>query len=246
MVCDPVLAHTKHRSVIVDPAGMDFIKGKSTSGAGGASGAIYTQIGLTTFPTAVTNGITKPGDAVWYRYTNSRLKKKEREVIHVVGPDFRRGRTTQTAAVKQLSKAYHSVLVCMVKRLLSGKQEQLHLRLLPISSGIFAGQFEKDMPQMTWQAVCQAFCALNAEQQSTLLNLKSVSMCVLKRDQCPPYREALIESRSVNAGSNAHAMRKRKRSPSEGPPHSPNYYVPKMHVRVERSILVEHPEVNTK
>ena len=180
ILCQSVLKNTD-RNVIVDPAGLDFLARGSTSGAGGASGAIYTKLRLRSFPPEVTKAIEKIGDAAWWSYTQGHRRAV---VIHVAGPDCCGKNLTPKQAVATLSVACYSVFLCMLKQLRHPQGKQTELRLLPISSGIFAGKFKtKAVEQLTWQAVSGAFCRLQIMDKLNVQKL-SITMCVLGTTQC--------------------------------------------------------------
>ena len=90
----------------------------------------------------VFQAITRAGDAKYHCYNGNQ------HVIHVVGPDFRSFRLlSQKDAIEMLGRAYRNVLheaaTSRLKR----------LRLLPVSSGVFAGSFSQSMPIITME-VC--------------------------------------------------------------------------------------------
>ena len=70
--------------VVVDPAGLPYIR-SGPSGAGGASGQLYKWLGISDgqFPQSVQEAITDSLQAKFHSYDPGK------NVIHVVGPDFR-------------------------------------------------------------------------------------------------------------------------------------------------------------
>ncbi|CAE7454743.1 unnamed protein product [Symbiodinium natans] len=163
-------------TVVVDPAGLRFIQDLGPAGAGGASGAIYSwlKIGLEArFPHEVRHAVRKEGDAKLHSYGS-------KQVIHVVGPNLNEisvaTAATRAAAVQQLTTAYMHIL----EQFLSS--EARHLRLLPVSSGIFAGPFQHDLPEMTFASLDSAFRSLPVESQRRLLRL-GVKLCIFDQQQ---------------------------------------------------------------
>jgi len=167
-------------TAFVDPAGLPYIQ-SSPGGAGGASGQIYKFLGIThdpRFPDDVRAAITEPLQAKFHAY-GSRL------VIHVVGPNFQgRFNCTYDDALEELSQAYASSLAefasCPARR----------LRMLPISSSIFAGSFQKDMPDLTAQALAMGFEMLGAGQQERVLSAESLEMCIFSEAELESFEEA--------------------------------------------------------
>jgi hypothetical protein len=141
-------------TVIVDPAGMNFITKGATDGAQNASGAIYEFLGIKTFPTKVTRNITKEGDARRFEYEVPGKKGEKRHVVHVVGPDFTNDKedTRWHEAVERLGTAYANAI---------DQAENIHhvttVRLPVISGGIFAGKFGYQnancVPELTARAI---------------------------------------------------------------------------------------------
>ena len=172
----------KH-TVIVDPAGLRFIQDLGPAGAGAASGAIYSwlKIGLNAqFPADVRREVRREGDAKLHKYGH-------KQVIHVVGPDLNDASVstaeTRAPAVEKLTAAYLRIL----KEFLSSNAAQL--RLLPVSGGIFAGPFQKDLPKMTFASLDAAFQSLPALGQSRLLR-REVKMCIFDQSQLQEFEAA--------------------------------------------------------
>ena len=87
--------------VVVDPAGLPYIR-SGPSGAGGASGQLYKWIGISShFPQSVQDAIQDSLQAKFWSYDNG-----QKNVIHVVGPDFR----SRTAAGLYLQKLVAAIL----------------------------------------------------------------------------------------------------------------------------------------
>lgn len=178
--CPQVAPEPSSTEVFVDPAGLHHIQ-RSPSGAGGAAGAIYRFLGISSdpaFPEAVKAAITEPGMAKFHIYG-------DKKVIHVVGPDFQsRRKCKYEDAVNELAQAYCSTLTEFAE---SGEK---FLRLLPISSSIFAGHFEPQMPQMTMEALHQGFSMLDAAAQDSLLAAESLEMCIFMEADFQRFQEA--------------------------------------------------------
>eukprot|EP00759_Apiculatamorpha_spiralis_P011979 PhF_6_TR19088/c0_g1_i1/m.28075 len=178
--------------VIVDPAGLHHIHGETgPQGAGGASGSIYKWLGidqLTSFPSIVKQRITRDGDACFYSYDNN-----TKNVVHVVGPDFRKGEWTRRAAVTALARAYCSVLAEYSEaiRVGDGGVTRHTLRMIPISGGIFSGPYAAEMPSLTWEAIELATRYLNSNEMDVLMSpsCRDISMCIFMEKDMPSFVE---------------------------------------------------------
>eukprot|EP00927_Polykrikos_kofoidii_P008990 TRINITY_DN13741_c0_g1_i1.p1 TRINITY_DN13741_c0_g1~~TRINITY_DN13741_c0_g1_i1.p1 ORF type:complete len:1085 (+),score=183.48 TRINITY_DN13741_c0_g1_i1:59-3313(+) len=162
----------------LDPAGLQFISG-SPGGAGGASGSIYEWLGIKgdpSFPDDVRSSITKQLQAKFHDYGGKRC-------IHVVGPDFRGRRCAESEAVADLAQAYKAALVEFVA---SGAN---CLRLLPVSSGIFAGPFASKFPGMTAEALERGFALLQPAEKSAVFGA-SLELCIFAEAEFPEYEVA--------------------------------------------------------
>ena len=162
---------------IVDPAGLQYIK-NGTKGAGGASASIYKFIGLSgAFPEDVSGAIFRATDAKFHAY-----KGGEHKVVHVVGPDFRDGTWSKREAALELSRAYRNVLHEWVL------SETKTLRLLPISSGIFAGTLSDELTPLTHEAICVGFEQLHPfDQQACIAEDRRVELCIFNEGEYPKY-----------------------------------------------------------
>jgi len=180
-------------TVIVDPAGLDFIQKPGRHGGGpanarGASGAIYEWLGIRThetFPVPVREAIQIPGKAKFFQY-------EARRVIHVVGPNLHtvHGNCSEVmdTAIDRLATAYANVFSEVLP---SGATS---LRLLPISGGIFAGRFAEDIPWMTFAALDKGFRTLPVTTQSELLQRLGdgrIEVCIFGAGVLPEYTAAL-------------------------------------------------------
>jgi len=163
-------------TVVVDPAGMPYIKGdEDVEDAGGASGALYRRLGLDYMPDEVENGINEILDAKYHQY-------EAFPVIHVVGPRLFQV-TDENEAIKQLATAYYNVLREFVR---SGKSK---MRLVPVSSGIFAGPFKSRMPDITHKAWTQAMTRLD-DNEKAHLEKSSIELCIFEEREVESYTKA--------------------------------------------------------
>ena len=160
-------------AVVVDPAGLRFIQGASIGGAQGASEAIYKWLGTGfAFPADVTKKVTAVTMAAFHAYGTGPSAK---HVIHVASPDLR-GATFDEAR-EWLTEAYQSVFA-EFKRHGAGRT----LRLLPLSSGVFVGSFEKKIHELT----ARAFYAAGGAEIDNLV------LCTFTSDPAP-YITALAK-----------------------------------------------------
>ena len=157
---------------------MRYIK-EGPRGAGAASGAIYEWIGLRggrPFPTRVQYGITKATEAIFHRY------QEDRNVIHAVGPDFREIECDEEGAVLYLAHTYANVFREAV-RCYQQFNEVKRLRLLQISSGVFAGGFTKEqMARITARAIVGALKSITKRKLGDLAKFE-IKMCIFDPDQ---------------------------------------------------------------
>lgn len=164
---------------IVDPAGMSYIQETGPSGAGAASGAIYKWLGIRSwdaFPEDVRASVRRDCDAKLHRYGG-------KTVIHVVGPDFRQVQCTQDQATAMLSQAYSNTLLEFLKSSCS------ELRMLPISGGVFAGPFKRDIPEITCKALRDALRKIPPQSQQALTS-RRVCLCIFTQSLWADFQEA--------------------------------------------------------
>jgi hypothetical protein len=140
--------------VVVDPAGLQFIRDNTPGKARALSEAVYRFLGISVFPQGVRAAITKAGRAAHHTYTRRGAEKTD--VIHVVGPNFEElSHKMWHDAVRKLKKAYASVL-----RVAENLHTDLRVIRLPvISGGKFSGKFGEHgcVPELTARAVLAAF-----------------------------------------------------------------------------------------
>uniref|UniRef100_A0A7S3B3J4 Macro domain-containing protein n=1 Tax=Haptolina ericina TaxID=156174 RepID=A0A7S3B3J4_9EUKA len=179
----------------IDPAGLHYIQAHGPAGAGGASGAIYSHIGISgdaSFPQLVRDGVQAAGDACLHAYSVGGV---EHYVIHTVGPDLRVGDPTWKQAVRVLSRAYYNVLSEFhrerAKRDASAPQLTT-LRLLPISGGIFAGAYQDQIAPLTMAALANGYRMLGAAEQKQLLGEAiQLHLCIFLEKEMSAFEAAL-------------------------------------------------------
>eukprot|EP00931_Biecheleriopsis_adriatica_P103592 TRINITY_DN78403_c0_g1_i1.p1 TRINITY_DN78403_c0_g1~~TRINITY_DN78403_c0_g1_i1.p1 ORF type:complete len:292 (-),score=72.19 TRINITY_DN78403_c0_g1_i1:190-1065(-) len=173
-------------TAVVDPAGLRFIQSLGPAGACCASAAVYDWVGIrndAAFPESVRESVQDETDAAFHKYG-------DRDVIHVVGPDFFASDANSKGkelAVEDLTKAYGNVLSEFVA---SGAAR---LRLLPISGGTFAGPFKKDLPEMTFTALENSFISLSQHSQEALLEALGdgkIEMCIFEEKELASFQSA--------------------------------------------------------
>lgn len=180
---------------VVDPAGLQFIQDLGPQGAGGASGAIYRWLGIdqaSHFPPDVRQGIRATGDAKFHNYGSHMA-------IHVVGPDLVKlgvaGPVSEGVAIDQLAQAYANVLS---EFLVASEKGVKVLRLLPISGGIFSGDFREDLPRLTFTALARGFSKLAAPSQKQLTSTGlRLEMCIFEESDLPSFKAAYAAAKQA-------------------------------------------------
>eukprot|EP00438_Fugacium_kawagutii_P023725 Skav228052 [mRNA] locus=scaffold1188:227944:228687:+ [translate_table: standard] len=175
-------------TILVDPAGLPFIRHKGPRDAKGAAQANYQWLEISeaeSFPQPVKEAITEECKAKYHAYAGGKKK-----CIHVVGPDLRSsdGKDfTFDQAVEKLTIAYRNVFeeFCRV-----GMKHNLYqMRLLPLSGGIFSGPFKEDLHRMTAQAVQAAFSQLAEDKKHHMMN-SSIDMCIFMESEFDIFASA--------------------------------------------------------
>ena len=170
---------------MVDPAGLPYIKNMGPAKAGGASGAVYKWLRIhndEAFPEPVRDAIKETGQVKYHAY-------QDKHCIHAVGPDFRKQtNASQKEAVHQLAPVYHSIL----KEFLSTPLKQL--RLLPISGGIYAGNLQEHIHEITAQAIVQGFNCLSYNRKEQTRN-RQIQMCIFEKAQHSKFSKAFKSQR---------------------------------------------------
>jgi len=174
--------------VIVDSAGHHVINPGGPRCAKGAAQSIYKWLGIDrddTYSLDVRTNLHGPGQAVYKSYGD------ERHVIHTFGPDLRSMPNAWDDAVEILARTYESVLREFVA---SGRQE---LRLLPVSGGILAGEYSKQMPQLTAAALRVAlsrvpdFAGTAMLPSDILSGHRQIRLCIFVEAEADAYKLAL-------------------------------------------------------
>ena len=95
--------------------------------------------------------------------------------IHTVGPKLGHGKYTDAEAVWKLAGAYRNVLSQFVRFAVSKAAAgpaptgtPVRLRLLPISGGIFAGEYQQDIAPLTLAALEEGIGLLTEEERGVL------------------------------------------------------------------------------
>ena len=155
--------------------------------AGAASRSIYVWCGLEAqeaFPKDVKDTITEPGKAKFHSYEVGGSRSR-RNAIHVVGPDFRQRPYSDLEAINTLSDTYANVL----REVALTPASIRTIRMLPISGGVFLGDFKSDLTHMTICALKNGFERLSPEEQGRVLE-KDVQMCIFLASELPTFERA--------------------------------------------------------
>ena len=95
--------------------------------------------------------------------------------IHTVGPKLGHGKYTDNEAVWKLAGAYRNVLSQFVRFAVSKAAAgpaptgtPVRLRLLPISGGLFAGEYQQDIAPLTLAALEEGIGLLTEEERGVL------------------------------------------------------------------------------
>jgi len=131
----------------------------------------------------VQNAITEATHAHYHTYDNGGSK---RHVIHVVGPEL--FGVEREEAVRLLTAAYSNVLQQFVSAT-TANSDLTTLRLLPISGGIFAGNWKDEMPKLTMEALTAAAGSLTEEQLETL-KARKLELCIFMADDLQKFEDA--------------------------------------------------------
>ena len=119
--------------------------------------------------------------------------------IHTVGPKLGHGKYTDNEAVWKLAGAYRSVLSQFVRfaesKAAAGPAPTgtpVRLRLLPISGGLFAGEYQQDIAPLTLAAL-EAGIGLLTEEECAVLAKDGVQieLCVFRAVELAPFRAAM-------------------------------------------------------
>lgn len=177
-------------TAIVDAAGLHHIRDKGPCGASGSAGAIYKHLGIQkmrSFSSDVVHAIRAEGDAKLHSYGND-------HVIHAIGPDFRRepyctGNAEQ--GLEALAKAYSNILQEFAAPRLPPATPFRHLRLLPLSSGIFSGNYGQSLPGTTMRALGAGFAMIDTGARQRVLDARTLELCIFSEAEYERYAVAL-------------------------------------------------------
>ena len=191
-------------TAFVDPAGLPFIQRAGPGGAGGASGSIYEHIGIRdddAFPEDVVAAIQNECEAAYHRYETE--DGGVHHCIHTVGPMLGYDKYSWEEAAEKLAGAYHNVLSQYISFATSRAEAGLpegaavRLRLLPISGGIFAGEYQKRIAPLTLAALAQGLDRLSDEARALLEREEGapqVELCVFLAVELEAFRAALARA----------------------------------------------------
>jgi hypothetical protein len=101
---------------------------------------------------------------------------------YTVGPDLRLNPDLEEAQ-RLLVAAYHHIF----SEFVSSRRKVL--RLLPVSSGIFAGAFKKEMPELTMQCMRLGFGELKPQEREALQGCE-LHLCIFLEKELPAYQAA--------------------------------------------------------
>jgi len=187
--------------VIVDPAGFPFIGKNNAKGAGGASGSIYTWLGIRrtgSFPPEVHRYFNFDAEVCAETLAKFHTYSEGQHVIHAIGPKVMQLRE----GLHDLARTYHNVLVEFCDSIRNGNRKvPKTLRLSPISSGIFLmnKRLEKHMPQVTWSALSVAIMMLPPSLQDELKHV-AIEVCIFQKNEFAAY-EASLQTKQAMFGS---------------------------------------------
>ena len=190
-------------TVIVDPAGSEYILGNQPiTSAGGASISIYKFLAEKntsfSFAETVRNDFEKQKDDPTSHASVGYYKSQNVHVIHVVGPDARtKPFINKDTFMKALKQAYKNVFAKFIetKQKLEQTQQnkQWELRLLPISGGIFAGNQGGDMHNLTATALYEAL--VNLREPETVWENVNINMCIYKEAEFANYKKTFSDKK---------------------------------------------------
>lgn len=142
-------------------------------------------------------GVKIPGDAKFFAHPNAEAPGRYHLVVHAVGSDFRKpahgldgvpldggaAAWTREAAAASLARCYANILREFLR---SGHGA---LRLVPMSGGIFSGEFGPVIPSLTHEALRGGLAHLT-QAELALAASKELEMCVFLEKELPAFREA--------------------------------------------------------
>jgi len=114
---------------------------------------------------------------------------EKKKVIHCVGPDLRQAPylgSDCSVVVKALSTVYHNILTEFARA-----PDVSKLRILPVSGGVFGGEFGKLMPEITATALPLGFRQLSAAERQRVLSASALDLCIFNEKDYQTSSEAL-------------------------------------------------------
>ena len=200
-------------TAFVDPAGLPYIQRSGPGGAGGASGSIYEHIGIrgdVAFPEDVKEAVKEECQAHYHRYQTA---AGVHHCIHTVGPMLGHDKYTWAEAVAKLAGAYRNVLAQFARFASSKagadrapKGTPVRLRLLPISGGIFAGEYQQRIAPLTLAALQAGIGLLTKEERGVFAKATAaankeegeeegaqIELCVFLAVELAAFRAAMAE-----------------------------------------------------
>ena len=165
--------------------------------------------------------------------------------IHTVGPKLGHGKYTDAEAVEKLAGAYRNVLSQFVRFAVSKAAAgpaptgtPVRLRLLPISGGIFAGEYQQDIAPLTLAALEAGIGLLTEEERGVLATEQGgerdaaegaaqIELCVFLEVELAAFKHAfhvamaeqlaLAEQPEAAGDRGGRAVRNRKAKPEVRP-----------------------------
>ena len=131
--------------------------------------------------------------------------------IHTVGPKLGHGKYTDAEAVEKLAGAYRNVLSQFVRFAVSKAAAgpaptgtPVRLRLLPISGGIFAGEYQQEIAPLTLAALEAGIGLLTEEERGVLATEQGreghaaegaaqIELCVFLEVELADFHAAMAE-----------------------------------------------------
>jgi len=103
-------------------------------------------------------------------------------VIHTVGPNFKNEHKhyKKGKAITLLASIYLGIFFTYLNYINRNISIDNELRLLPVSSGLFAGGFNKEMPEITVKAINKAYSSLPENDKSIILD--KTKLCIYDGD----------------------------------------------------------------
>jgi hypothetical protein len=174
-----IIYNINENDVILDPAGFDYINQNTTLGAGGASKPIYALLKTTHFNKDVIKHFSqfKKEEDLYDKNKNNKsiacfTKYDNINIIHAIGPDFRSSRYLKNIIEddnsSKLDKLFFKVYDDIYNQFIIQYKlnENLKLRLLPISSGVFIN-FNEEYKIKIYKSFLKNYLLLNKKYKIT-------------------------------------------------------------------------------